>query len=275
MAKRNRQTTQRKIEKWIKEGRGQETNEGHKPWLTIQDVPSLGLTCRRKGLKSKRVHQLLSQLETRAFLIFDWMPNFKNIREQYPLLPQDNTLRIAKKLGIVHPTDPKTRVPIVMTTDFYLTCRIGLKTIYQAVTVKYKKELQNSRVREKLEIERLYWRARGIKLYVMTEEEINEDLAENLRILKGYIQIRDRVQLSKAKLTMIAQELTRRVLASSLPLRKVTKNLDADLHLKRGTSITVAWHLLATRRWIVDLTSPLQPGKRWNIQVSNDRKGRK
>ncbi|MCM3397873.1 hypothetical protein [Oceanobacillus profundus] len=43
MAKRNRGTTKKKIEKWTLEGRGQGVREDYKPWLTIQDVPSEGM----------------------------------------------------------------------------------------------------------------------------------------------------------------------------------------------------------------------------------------
>ncbi|WP_318246853.1 hypothetical protein [Bacillus norwichensis] len=39
------------------------------------------------------------------------------IREQYPLLPIKETIVMADKLGLKHPTDTKTGEPVVMTTD--------------------------------------------------------------------------------------------------------------------------------------------------------------
>lgn len=36
------------------------------------------------------------------------------IREQFPLLSQEEPIIIAKELGVKHPTDPKTREPIVV-----------------------------------------------------------------------------------------------------------------------------------------------------------------
>nr|WP_255193827.1 TnsA endonuclease N-terminal domain-containing protein [Brevibacillus laterosporus] len=47
------------------------------------------------------------------------------MREQFPLLPLEETIVIANELGINHPTDPKTGSPIVMTTDFLLTVNKG------------------------------------------------------------------------------------------------------------------------------------------------------
>lgn len=42
MAKRKRGFTDSKYEKWLKEGRGQGEKDTYKPWLTIQDVSSMG-----------------------------------------------------------------------------------------------------------------------------------------------------------------------------------------------------------------------------------------
>ncbi len=44
-----------------------------------------------------------------------------DIREQFPLLPIEETIIIAEELGIKHPTDPNTGEPVVMTTDFLVT----------------------------------------------------------------------------------------------------------------------------------------------------------
>jgi len=49
-----------------------------------------------------------------------------------------------------------------MTTDFVLTIKKDLATIYRARTVKYAADLIKARTLEKLEIERRYWQARGV-----------------------------------------------------------------------------------------------------------------
>lgn len=53
----------------------------------------------------------------------EWSEQVIDIREQFPLLPLDKTLYIAQKLGIKHPTDPKNKLPIIMTTDMLLTIK--------------------------------------------------------------------------------------------------------------------------------------------------------
>lgn len=48
MSKRKRSPS---IDKKYKEGRGQGLGVDYKPWVTIQDVPSLGRVTRLKGIK--------------------------------------------------------------------------------------------------------------------------------------------------------------------------------------------------------------------------------
>lgn len=118
MAKRDRSTTPSKIEKRIQAGKGQGRGAAYAPWLTVQDVPSQGLATRIRGHKTQRVHHLLSKLETDYFCLLEFAPTVTDIREQFPLLPLEETLAIAQSCDIRHPTDPKTQAPVVMTTDF-------------------------------------------------------------------------------------------------------------------------------------------------------------
>ncbi|MFD2043362.1 hypothetical protein ACFSTA_03080 [Ornithinibacillus salinisoli] len=72
MAKRKRDTTFEKNEKWLKEGRGQGEGENYKPWLKIQDVPSEGTAPRHKGWKAKRIYHLMSELELHYLYELEW-----------------------------------------------------------------------------------------------------------------------------------------------------------------------------------------------------------
>src|SRR5262245_6874782 len=112
MAKRKRHRTLESIRRLIRQGRGVGRFGNYKPWLYIQDVPSRGLACRTKGWKTGRVHHFLSRLELFYFYMLEWSPVVLDVREQYPLLPLQETLSIAASCGIRHPVDPVTRVPI-------------------------------------------------------------------------------------------------------------------------------------------------------------------
>lgn len=153
MSKRKRTSN---IEKWIKEERGIGNGPEYKPWLKIQDVSSQGRSTRLKGIKTKRQHEFLSDMEKYYFYISEFSNCVTDIREQFPLLPIEETILIADELGIEHPKHPKTGEYVVMTTDFVLTVDNGNKRIDIARTVKSNEDLFNERIIQKFEIEREY-----------------------------------------------------------------------------------------------------------------------
>ena len=64
MAKCKYGITDKKIIKYIKEGRGQGIAKDYIPWIKIQYFPSKGRVSRGKSWKTGRVHHFLSYLET-------------------------------------------------------------------------------------------------------------------------------------------------------------------------------------------------------------------
>ncbi len=186
MAKRKRKIN---IEKMLKEGRGQGIGPEYKPWIKIQDVPSLGRATRLKGIKTQRQHEFLSDMERNYFYILEYADEVVDIREQFPLLPLEETLSIADELGFEHPKNPETGEFIVMTTDFFITKASNNEVIQVARTIKAKDELMNKRVLEKFEIERVYWQRKNISWAMVTENEINKDIASNISFVHGYKDI--------------------------------------------------------------------------------------
>jgi hypothetical protein len=173
---------EQKLERWLREKRGSGRLNDYKPWLTIHDVPSIGLSHRLIGRKTKRLHHLLSDGEAGAFLEFDWADEVTDIREQFPL-DRDATRAIAAEMGVPHPQDPKTRIDIVMTTDFLLDVVTELGTRCAAWSFKPEEELDKARAIEKLEIERRYWLRRNVPWYLTTAAELTQTRILNLRWL--------------------------------------------------------------------------------------------
>lgn len=57
------------------------------------------------------------------FLVCEFSEEVVDIREQFPLLPVESTLAIAKAIGVRYPRYKTTAIPLVMTTDFLLTVK--------------------------------------------------------------------------------------------------------------------------------------------------------
>lgn len=263
MAKRRRAKGERGITRNIKDGRGQGRGADYNPWLHIQDVPSRGLVTRIRGWKTERVHHLLSLLELWYFYVLEWSQKVTDIREQYPLLPLEETLEIARRLGVRHSTDPVTKHPVVMTTDFVLTVRRGCSEVDQARTVKYERDLLSKRVLEKLEIERRYWEERGVDWRIVTETQIPLVLAKNVQWLHQYRDLEDFSTVSATEAEQIISVLTESVSTyRGSCLRSITLQTDDRLGLEPGTSLSLARHLMACRRWRVSLSRPINPCER-------------
>jgi hypothetical protein len=268
MAKRRRETTEKIIRKRLKEGRGLGRGAEYKPWLYIQDVPSQGLAHRIKGWKTGRVHHLLSKLELAYFYVLEWSSLVVDIREQYPLLPLEETLRLAEQCGVRHPTDPKSQEPIVMTTDFLITLPGEVRPVEQARTVKPAQALLGQRTQEKLEIERRFWKRRQVDWGIVTEREIPQVLADNIELLHAYRELGDRLNMDDRQWQDTVSALTKAVTNREGSLREVTAQCDRRLGFEPGVSLTVAYHLLASRQWQIDLTQPLHPDGLLALQTS-------
>jgi hypothetical protein len=268
VAKRNRDVTMKKIQKWIKEGRGQGEGSQYKPWLTIQDVPSSGLATRLKGWTSNRYHHLMSNLERDYCYLLDFSESVTDIREQYPLLPLDDTLIIAEKLGMKHPADPKTDEPIVMTTDFL----ISIDKSQVARSIKPSSELDNDRVIEKLEIERRFWKEKNIDWAIVTEQEIPENIVRNVSWFHREYDNQDIFKLGAALVGNLEQLMLRH-LRTEEPINKAAALCDDSLGLEQGTSLAFFRYMLARKNWLVDLAEPISPHHPINIlQVVSDMK---
>lgn len=244
------------IEQRIKKGRGSGIEAEYQPWLVIQDFSSLGRVHRIKGWKHGRVHHLFSDLERNVFLHYLYPHSISDIREQFPLLPVEETVEIAREMRVRHPIDPRTKHPIVMTTDLLTSGCQGSFNTYQPLTVKYFKDLQKTRVLEKLEIERRYWAAgsRNLKLKIVTEKQVSCEFVQNMLWIHPFYWQSELYPLTEYEVLKITSLLTQMVLHESLPLRLIAQRADRILRLQAGTSLIVIRHLLANRHWEVDMS---------------------
>jgi hypothetical protein len=261
MAKRKRATSKTTIENRLKERRGQGKGANYNPWIHIQDVPSQGLSSRIKGWKTGRIHHLLSEMETSLFYVLDWSPVVLDIREQFPLLPLEETLAIAEQCGINHPSDPHTKEPIVMTTDFAVTTHQKNRSVEHARTVKGTQDLQSQRTLEKLEIERRYWQRRNTDWGIVTERDIPRTVAENVKWLHPYRHV-ELLSLTQNDISRVAAVMTPMVLQAEKSLAEIATISDDRLGLAPGLSLSVARHLLANQVWRVDINQPIHPSER-------------
>jgi hypothetical protein len=254
---------------WIdaqrKKGIGEGEGAGYQPWLNVRNCPSHGLVSRVWGYKAGRVHHLMSRLELACFFLLDRSDDVVDIREQFPLHPLEETREIAAEIGCRHPTGTRkhrgvtVREDKTMTTDFRVILRPSAGPAELWIQVKPSRKLHEKRALEKLEIERRFAERRGAVWQIVTERELPRTVFRNLefvsscRTLEGFDLSHDDVpSLLGALYDLLAA-------SPSSPVTAVCARADKQLRLRKGSSLTLVWHAVASRTWLVDLTRPLNP----------------
>ncbi|SDL24169.1 TnsA endonuclease N terminal [Geoalkalibacter ferrihydriticus] len=201
--KKRRGISPNDVKRWIAKGDGQGTGREYKPFFHVRDVPSCGRSSMVLGLKTGRVHHYLSDLEYACHILAEYAGDITDIREQFTLLPWEETQRIADGLGIRHPTYPGTKTPTLITSDLVLTSEKEGQKSYGVICVKHSSATilpreanmftskfkkigrRVRRVMEKLLIEKTYWELRGVSWRLVTEQDIPMVRVRNLDLLRG------------------------------------------------------------------------------------------
>jgi hypothetical protein len=258
MARRRYSFDEDKIALFHKEGRGRGRGADYKPWLTVQDVPSSGRTHRLRGLKTGRQHHLLSDVEWRLFLLFDWADTVEDIREQFPL-DRAVTRRIADEIGVRHPTDPATKTPVVMSTDLVIDVIRDGRVVTLARAVKPSSELAKLRILEKLEIERRCWVEQGIEWGILTEKDVPMTAVIGILWVHDYGYLDNLSQpyagYYEEKAALIRRELPN--WPGHLMLGRFCTEMDSRLGMETGTALFLIRHLLAIKDIRFDMNQPL------------------
>lgn len=178
------------VTKFIKQGFGQGELDRYKPWQYVRDVPSTGDSSQLTSAITGRVHHYLSNLELRGHLRAEHCKLTVDVREQYALLPRDETVMIAKCLGVRHPQIPRTDTLSVMSTDIVVTQLLNRGVLNVARSFKPKKNL-TKRAKEKLLIEKLRWNRRGVPWQLFTEDDLRTPYDDNLSFFSPTLRTPD------------------------------------------------------------------------------------
>ncbi|MCA0952143.1 TnsA endonuclease C-terminal domain-containing protein [Shewanella chilikensis] len=250
MASRTKGGTEPLFAKWIKEGRGSGQHANYKPWLTVRDLPSLGRVHRVFGLKSKRTHHLLSDLELSVFLMLEWHSEVTQIREQFPL-ERDITRRLAHDAGIKHPNI--AGVDQYMSSDF-LVDSIDEKQPRFALQAKYVTDFSDIRTVEKLELERLYWQDKTLPWYLITEQDVPDVVTQNIKWLyPTQSEEEEDAELALQQIEFYAHHFKKNPNKTVLA---ICKELDTAYDLPLGESLYEVRRLLAKRYFSFDIFIP-------------------
>lgn len=238
--------TKSKLNRYIKEGRGQGEGANYIPWIKTNEFSSKGRATRIYGIKTNRIHHLHSDNQLRAFLIFEWSDRVIDIRESYPLLDLMEAVDKKDDLRLDKFVDKETGEPYVLTTNFLITTRNEHGQIeYFARAVKNYSELHRKSTIEKFEIERRYWLAKGIDWKVITNRELNKQFCKNIEWVRETL-----IQESKgtSEIKKLSEELIFYLISSQqIRLKDLLKQFEGTNSLEAGTGLYIFRYLVARK----------------------------
>ena len=241
------------VARYLREGRGQGEGSTYRPWIQVNDFPSMGRVSRVLGVKTKRIHHLLSDNQYRAFLIFEWNSHVVDIRESYPLLDVRDVVDNIDDLRFDRFVDKASGEPAILTTSFLLT-RLDAAGKEQLIarSVKNSSELRKKIAWEKLEIERRYWQAKSIEWKVITDRQLPKAQADGIAWAREtLLQAQPGVDRD-----VLAPELVHELFAHrEWTVRRVLNLFEKQQGLDPGTGLYLWRYLIATKSIQVNLAS--------------------
>lgn len=247
---------------------------GYKPWVNVRQSDTYGQGQEFYCHKTGQVHSLLSRGERPIFFFLERDPTVIEIFDQYPL-PILDTLKLAKKLNILHPGIPSERdnhggvIPIaVMTTDFLVKKRMSnSKTKLVAYSFKYKSALNPedisprsvARTKKKLELEEAFWNDNEIEFILEDENVHNPNLIYNLEFLRECYEYPEHIFVSQDLYTVVLRELTHLLTTfCDNTLRQILETLAKTLNLELHQALCLFQKAVFEFDLKVDLNTPLE-----------------
>lgn len=236
----------------IRKGRGVGEGAQYVPWLRVRDVPSRGTSSAVTGILVPRPFHLLSELETTYFFLCEREHNTVDVREQWPILDIDETLRLAKQLGVRHPY--RRGYPEPVTIDFVITSTTVDGVWYRAAAIKSKDDARNAAVRQRLAVQYLWCRARGIPWTLVDTTLFNKLLLDNLRFVRSWF--RHRYEPEPTSVERFTT-LFLRTFRTNTPLEALVASVGQSLRISDSTALDTFRYCAWSKRIPISLTRPI------------------
>lgn len=231
--------------------------------LKVTTFSSKGRVTRIFSYKTNKIHHLQSDNQLRAFLLLEWDDRVKNIKENVKLDDLEATLYNVENLRLYKFKDKETGDLYDLHTNFLIkitTKEKGEETI--ALSVKNISELQKITVIEKMEIERRYWKVKGIKFYVITtDNQIDKQFVENIKWVREALvdkSIENKREIGENLYYYLQDRKTERLIS-------VLDDFDKEEQLEEGTALFIFRYLISIKEISVDMKKTINLNE--NISV--------
>ena len=231
--------------------------------LKVTTFSSKGRVTRIFSYKTNRIHHLQSDNQLNVFLLLEWNDEVINIEENVELNDLEENLDNIEELRLDKFKDKETEKVYQLHTNFLITTldKKG-KEEQIALSVKSISELERNIVIEKMEIERRYWRSKGIKFFVVTNKEINKQVINNIKWVRE-VGVSEAIRRNGNKEEFKENQKLKELLYYFLQknkseiLEKVLKIFDFEKSLKEGTALYLFRYLIWSKEISINMESKI------------------
>lgn len=214
--------------------------------------------------KDKVIH-LQSDNQMRLFMMLEWDEDVKRIEVNVELKDLEERLNDIDNLKLHKFRDKETGELFQLHTNFLVTFKpyrgIDEQT---AISVKSISELERKTVIEKLEIERRYWEAKGVRFAVITEKEIDRQMADNImwvRETRSDKSLRNKEELTEKLYYFIKEN-------QNVTLNNILEEFDKKEEVKEGTGLFLFRYLIELKQIEVDMKKRIDLNEKINKLIT-------
>lgn len=232
--------------------------------LKVTTFSSKGRATRIYSYKTNRIHHLQSDNQLRVFLTLEWSDKVKDIKENIELKDLEEIIDNVENLRLDKFSDKETGQLYQLHTNFLVATKRNNGEEQVAVSVKSLSEIERKTVIEKMEIERRYWKAKGLSFHVITEKEINKQFVENIKWVREALidkSIENKEEL-REKLYYFLQEYKEKRIMDALNI------FDEEEKLKVGTGLFILRYLIAVKEIKINMKEKLDLNDSINKRIN-------
>ncbi|MFB6469514.1 TnsA endonuclease C-terminal domain-containing protein [Cytobacillus sp. Hz8] len=243
-----------KLQRFIKDGRGQGEYESYKGFTQIHDFGSLGRSSRIRTWKCNRVVHLLSDIETRYFYLLEFDDSVIQVKEHFPLYDFEEVVGEHEDMDTRKFKDKKSGFPYILTTTFLITIKGNDGNTYDvARSVKASHELEKKTVIERFELIRRYFEKKEVSWGLVTQKEIPLVKSKNIEWIHPARFLDDTTDFTKDDISYLTGILLESFYEKKRAIREITSSFDSQLNLEAGTGLLLFKYLLATKLIKIDM----------------------
>lgn len=274
MTKRSLDWTPEKYQRFLNEKRGVGELREYKPWLTIQDMPSLGRVSRIKGIKTGRLHHLFTDNETRYFYLMEFDDSVFDIREQYPLFNLEESINDKGDLKFDKYSSVNNDAPYILTTTFFITLKNKEgKNNYIARSIKSSYELEKGSILERFELQRRFWESKNVNFGIITEKEIPKVRCFNIEWVHSAYDLQVDNEISLEQWSYLSNSFVGKLRNNERSLRTIMSDFDKELSSSPGTGLLIFKHLIARKKILINMDEKIDISKSVNsiiLRINED-----